>query len=81
MFERNGIYYLTYPHVEDTTERLEYAIGDNPMGPFKVTGVIMDETPGCWTNQQSIIEFKINGIFSIIIMICLRILIRTDLSG
>jgi len=58
MFERNGIYYLTYPHVEDSTERLEYAIGDNPMGPFKVTGVIMDERPGCWTNHQSIIEFN-----------------------
>jgi beta-xylosidase len=58
MFERNGIYYLTYPHVEDSTERLEYAVGDNPMGPFKVTGVIMDEKPGCWTNHQSIIEFN-----------------------
>ncbi|MBN1998106.1 family 43 glycosylhydrolase [candidate division KSB1 bacterium] len=59
MFERNGIYYLTYPHVENKTERLEYAIGDFPMGPFKVTGVIMDELPsGCWTNHQSIIEFK-----------------------
>ena len=59
MFERNGVYYLTYPHVENKTERLEYAIGDNPMGPFKVTGVIMDESPtGCWTNHQSIIEFK-----------------------
>ncbi|MDP2883621.1 MAG: family 43 glycosylhydrolase [Ignavibacteria bacterium] len=58
VFERNGIYYLTYPHVQDTTERLEYAVGDNPMGPFKVTGVIMDETPDCWTNQQSIIEFR-----------------------
>jgi beta-xylosidase len=58
MFERNGIYYLTYPHVEDSTERLEYAIGDNPMGPFKVTGVIMDEKPECWTNQQSIVEIN-----------------------
>jgi hypothetical protein len=58
MFERNGVYYLTYPHVQDTTERLEYAISDNPMGPFKVTGIIMDETHDCWTNQQSIIEFK-----------------------
>ena len=59
MFERNGIYYLTYPHVEKKTERLEYAIGDNPMGPFKVTGVIMDESPtGCWTNHHSILEFK-----------------------
>lgn len=59
VFERNGIYYLTYPHVENKTERLEYAIGDNPMGPFKVTGVIMDESPtGCWTNHHSIIQYK-----------------------
>lgn len=58
VIERNGIYYMTYPHVQDSTERLEYAISDNPMGPFKVTGVIMDESLGCWTNQQSIIEYK-----------------------
>jgi hypothetical protein len=59
LFERNGIYYLTYPHVENGIERLEYAISDNPLGPFKVTGVIMDESPsGCWTNHHSIIEFK-----------------------
>lgn len=59
MFERQGTYYLTYPHVENKIERLEYAIADNPMGPFKITGVIMDESPtGCWTNHQSIIKFK-----------------------
>lgn len=59
MFERNGIYYLTYPHVDKKIERLEYATADNPMGPFKVTGVIMDESPtGCWTNHHSILEFK-----------------------
>ncbi|HVO73625.1 MAG TPA: family 43 glycosylhydrolase [Ignavibacteriaceae bacterium] len=58
LFERKGIYYLIYPHVEDSTERLEYAIADNPMGPFKVRGVIMDESHVCWTNQQSIIEFN-----------------------
>ena len=58
MFERGGIYYMTYPHVQNKTERLEYATGDNPMGPFRVTGVIMDELPsGCWTNHQSILEF------------------------
>ena len=58
-FERNGIYYMTYPHVENTIERLEYAIGDNPMGPFKVTGVIMDETPmGTWTNHHSLVEYN-----------------------
>ncbi len=58
MFERHGKYYLTYPHVENKTERLEYAISDNPLGPFKVTGVIMDESPQCWTNHQSIIQYK-----------------------
>jgi hypothetical protein len=58
LFERNGIYYLTFPHVENKTERLEYATADNPLGPFKMTGVIMDETPGCWTNHHSIINFR-----------------------
>jgi len=59
LFERNGVYYLTYPHVENKIERLEYAIGDNPLGPFKFAGVIMDESPkGCWTNHHSIIQYK-----------------------
>lgn len=59
VFERNGIYYLTFPHVENKTERLEYAVGNNPLGPFTMTGVIMDESPtGCWTNHQSIIRFN-----------------------
>jgi len=59
LFERNGIYYLTYPHVRNKTESLEYATSNNPMGPFKVTGVIMDESPtGCWTNHQSIVQFN-----------------------
>ena len=59
LFERKGIYYMTYPHVENKTERLEYATSDNPMGPFKFTGVIMDESPtGCWTNHHSIIEYN-----------------------
>jgi hypothetical protein len=50
---------MTYPHVQNKTERLEYAISDNPMGPFKFTGVILDESSsGCWTIHQSIIEFK-----------------------
>jgi hypothetical protein len=59
VIERNGIYYLTYPHVENKIERLEYAIGDNPLGPFKFAGVIMDESPtGCWTNHHSLLEYK-----------------------
>jgi len=59
LFERTSIYYLTIPHVENKIERLEYAIGDNPMGPFKMIGVVMDESPmNCWTNHQSFIQYK-----------------------
>ena len=59
MFKQNGKYYLTYPHVANKTERLEYAMGDSPEGPFTVTGVIMDESPtGCWTNHHSILKYK-----------------------
>lgn len=59
LFERNGIYYLTFPHVENKIERLEYAMGNHPMGPFKMAGVIMDESPmNCWTNHHSIIEYN-----------------------
>ena len=58
MFERKDVFYLIYPHVQDTTERLEYATSDNPMGPFNVKGIVMDATPGCWTNQSSVVNFK-----------------------
>jgi hypothetical protein len=59
MFERNGNYYLTFPHVHSKTERLEYAMGKSPAGPFTMTGVIMDESPsGCWTNHHSIVQYK-----------------------
>ncbi|MDF7814913.1 family 43 glycosylhydrolase [Hymenobacter sp. YC55] len=59
LFERKGIYYLTYPHVENKTERLEYATSTSPLGPFTVKGVIMDESPtGCWTNHHSLLDFK-----------------------
>ena len=59
VFERNGIYYMTYPHVENKIERLEYAISKSPLGPFTYTGVLMDESAsGCWTNHQSVIQYK-----------------------
>lgn len=57
--ELNGKYYLTYPHVENQIERLEYAMADSPMGPYKQVGVIMDEsTSGCWTNHHSIVKYQ-----------------------
>ncbi|MFD1256083.1 family 43 glycosylhydrolase [Mucilaginibacter terrae] len=59
MYKHKGTYYLTYPHVENKIERLEYATSKSPLGPFKFTGVIMDENPtGCWTNHHSIIEYQ-----------------------
>jgi Glycosyl hydrolases family 43/Carbohydrate binding module (family 6) len=59
VFERNGIYYLTYPHVENKTERLEYSTSNSAMGPFKPAGVILDESAsGCWTVHHSIVEYQ-----------------------
>src|SRR5688572_23909580 len=59
VFERNGLYYLTYPHVQNKTERLEYATSTSPMGPFKWAGVILDEAQsGCWTVHHSILDYK-----------------------
>jgi hypothetical protein len=59
LFERKGIYYMTYPHVAGKIERLEYAMSSSPLGPFKYAGVLMDESAsGCWTNHQSVIWFK-----------------------
>lgn len=58
VFERNGKYYLTYPWVENKTEQLAYSVGDSPMGPFTFGGVIMDESPTCWTNHQSIVQYN-----------------------
>jgi hypothetical protein len=59
VFERQGTYYLTYPHVAGKIERLEYATGPTPTGPFTVAGVIMDESPsGCWTNHQSVVQYQ-----------------------
>jgi len=59
VFEHGGIYYLTYPHVANKIERLEYATSTSPMGPFKWGGVILDESAsGCWTVHHSILEWQ-----------------------
>ena len=58
VFERNGIYYFTFPHVIEKTEALVYGMGDNPLGPFEYKGIIMDEHPSeCWTNHHSMVEY------------------------
>ncbi len=59
VFERNNLYYLTYPFVNKNTEQLVYGIGKHPMGPFEYKGLIMKESVlGCWTNHQSMVNFK-----------------------
>lgn len=60
LFERNGIYYLTYPHqVSQAGECLEYATSTSPTGPFTVKGVMMDQlASGCWTIHQSVVQYK-----------------------
>ena len=59
VFERNNLYYLTYPFVNKNSEQLVYGIGKHPMGPFEYKGLIMKESElGCWTNHQSIVNFK-----------------------
>ena len=57
-FEANGWYYLTYPYVREKTEVLGYAMSKNPMGPYEYKGIIMAETPNCWTNHHSIVNYK-----------------------
>jgi hypothetical protein len=58
-FERNGLYYLTYPHVANKIERLEYATSSSPMGPYEWRGVLLDESAsGCWTVHQSVLEYQ-----------------------
>jgi hypothetical protein len=59
VFEKKGIYYLTYPHVANKIEQLEYATSTSPMGPFTQKGVILDESEsGCWTVHHSLVEYK-----------------------
>jgi hypothetical protein len=59
LFERNGSYYFTFPHVIKKTEALVYAMGKSPLGPFEYKGIIMDEHPSkCWTNHHSILDYK-----------------------
>lgn len=60
-FERNGLFYLTFPWVrqKNGTETLAYAMSENPEGPYTFKGLIMDEWPDkCWTNHHSIVQYR-----------------------
>lgn len=57
VFERDGTYYFTFPHVRHETEALAYATGESPLGPFEYRGAFMEEHPsGAWTNHHSAVE-------------------------
>ena len=50
-----GKYYFSYSSGD--THFINYAIGDNPYGPFTYKGVVLNPVQG-WTNHHSIVEFK-----------------------
>lgn len=54
-FKRNGKYYFTYSTGD--THYLNYAIGDNPYGPFTYKGHFLQPVQG-WTTHHSVVEFK-----------------------
>lgn len=55
MHKYKGKYYFSYSTGD--THFICYAIGDNPYGPFKYTGKILNPVVG-WTSHHSILEFE-----------------------
>ncbi len=55
MHKFNGKYYFSYSTGD--THFICYAIGDNPYGPFKYAGRILEPVVG-WTSHHSICEFN-----------------------
>ncbi|HMU46700.1 MAG TPA: glycoside hydrolase family 43 protein [Chitinophagaceae bacterium] len=55
MHKYNGKYYFSYSTGD--THYLCYAIGDNPYGPFKYSGRILNPVVG-WTTHHSIAKFR-----------------------
>ncbi|MES2776860.1 MAG: glycoside hydrolase family 43 protein [Bacteroidota bacterium] len=55
MHKYNGKYYFSYSTGD--THFICYAIGDNPYGPFKYAGRILNPVVG-WTSHHSICEFE-----------------------
>lgn len=59
MHKYNGKYYLSYSNGTQNghNPQIAYAISDNPLGPYKYQGVILDEV-NSGTNHHSIVKFK-----------------------
>jgi hypothetical protein len=56
MHKYKGKYYFSYSTGD--THNINYAIGDNPYGPFTYQGIVLNPVDG-WTNHHSIVE--VNG--------------------
>jgi len=57
-FKYNGKYYLTFAHVFPSEGyTIGYATSDNPLGPFRYQGKIMDNI-GNGTNHHSVVKYK-----------------------
>jgi Glycosyl hydrolases family 43 len=55
MHQYKGKYYFSYSSGD--THNINYAIGDNPYGPFTYKGIVLKPVQG-WTNHHSILEIK-----------------------
>lgn len=61
VFKRDGVYYLTYSDNHRVgrrgANRLHYATGNSPLGPWTPRGVYLDSTD-CDTSHGSVVEYK-----------------------
>lgn len=57
VFKRNGIYYLTYSDNQPGSNRMRYAMSDNPLGPWDYKGIYLEPT-GCDTSHGSVVYFR-----------------------
>lgn len=57
VFKRDGLYYLTYSDNHEGSNRLHYAIGKNPLGPWEYKGIYLEPTD-CDTSHGSVVSFK-----------------------
>jgi hypothetical protein len=55
MHQRNGVYYFSYS--TGNTHCIVYAVSDNPLGPFRYVGRLLEPVIG-WTTHHSIVEFN-----------------------
>lgn len=55
--KRNRIYYLSYADNNRGANRLNYAMSEAPLGPWKYQGIYLQPT-GCDTSHGSIVEYK-----------------------